>query len=137
MSFDAIIKALREGAKVRQAMAADDRARAAELAARAEKHTDVAQCFDLLADALATGRLTKDQLRAIVTEANSDAQAGPDVGDFAGHTDAQLNGTACLYCGAEFDTGEPNHPVALGPFGQMFMHSNPDHCTTDAEERAL
>ena len=75
MNFDAIIQALREGADSRRAMAADDHERAVEYTARSEKHHDVAQSLDLLADALATGRLTKDQLRDIITEANLDAQA--------------------------------------------------------------
>lgn len=79
MSFDAIIQALREGAESRRDMAAADRERVTAITTRAEKHDDVAQTLDLLADALATGRLTKDQLRDIIVEANFDAQAAGGV----------------------------------------------------------
>lgn len=134
MSFDAIIKALREGANVRCAMAADDRARAAELAARAGKHTDVAQCFDLLADALATGRLTKDQLRAIVTGANADSEP---IDPFDAYTDAQLRGADCISCGGPIEEGW-GRSVTEGPRGPLRTHLNTDDCdATDAKGRAL
>ena len=161
MSFDTIIQALREGADSRREMAADALSRAAEDTARAEKHGDVAESLDLLADARAPGRLTKHQLRYIVVGPTAEYKTGNDSGlcpthghpldergmcpvaidlapepvgsiaadAFAGYTDAQLDGFACIHCGRDLDSGRwPNHPVATGPRGQVFAHSNPDDC---------
>lgn len=146
MSFDAIIQLLHASADNRRCRAADDRYRAANLTERAEQHDDVAQHLDLLADALATGQLTKDQLRAIVTEANSDAQDATDDGllpdplvmdadeyyasivENSTYTDAQLAGNACGMCGREFGRYEDMRPFVTATRGELMQHSDPDDC---------
>jgi len=154
VSFDAIIKTLRDNANKHMKDADEGREHAAryqetanELAAEADKNERAARDFGLLADALATGQLTKDQLRAIVTEANADAQGAADdgllpdplvmdadeyyasiwTGAIATASTAQLEGVACINCARVFGD-EPNYPAATGPRGQLFAHSHPDDC---------
>ena len=40
---------------------------------------------------------------------------------------AQLEGVACINCAHVFG-GEPNHPVAAGPRGELHAHTNLDDC---------
>lgn len=40
---------------------------------------------------------------------------------------AQLEGVACINCARVFG-GEPNHPVAAGPRGALYAHTNPEDC---------
>lgn len=131
MSFDPIIRVLRDGSDQRLKWAQENRRHAVtnqkiadDFQKRADNDETVARTFDLLADALATGQLTKDQLRTIVTEANLDAQA--PVRTDGTYTDAQLNGEACADCGGDLTfVGARSRSLVGGP---LFVHSNPDDC---------
>ena len=65
-----------------------------------------------------------ERLLAVAEPQNANAPADA----FAEYTDDQLDGFACISCGAVFASSESGRPAGNGPRGQLFVHSDPAAC---------